>query len=942
MADDILSVGLDTSGFSPEKKKNLQDFILLFETLEKYDGRKFSPLQGSGLGEFNASAQETNALLTQINFKLATLNSNVDGFTTKAAAGIKKVKIETVDTNNQVNNLGRTLTRMLGYLRTAAYVLPGIGLAGIFNLGFQAIVPLLDKMGIMSTEEEKQIKLVKEWTVAMEQLEEQFYKIYEANKKMFDSIGKGSIGDLLEQIDEGKLAGVSKYATLLKEIAELKQRSADADKPINANNGSGGIQYFINEGISLNEQIKAKALELDLLQTGNLQHTDENGKSKKYSKDESKEQIDLLNAEIKSIEFKYKEVEKIVHEYYDSHDLLSKKQKETEKYILDENRKEYVKNETEKLNLTIENNKNIVKNKLSSDSEILNAEKDILKAKQGIIGLNLFNVTEDKDIYGNASKSTQELSIAKNKAETENLIAIEETKEKLFELTEGFYQRDLKANTETEKNKLDSIALANERIFQNDKKSLQERLDAYKAYIKAKNDIAYLEEKKDLDVLGLSPAQKGEISSNREKNVANNSANAEKVLYDIVYSSEQAKLKAIIDGNILQDQEMKAQHAKELEDLNTSFANKTISYRAFIGKKKEIDQRYKISEEEQNITNDIQELKRLDDLLKEQEARRDSFAQQANSTTNAKQKEQFSAEFDAETLAINDTNKEKLTAQQKLDKDLLDQEKATAEKLLTGQKQLESNKKAIQQAAFNLAKQLVDQDYQNRIEKIGLEKEAQDEQFASRETALEKSSLNEKNKTAYEIQLSEQKREYNISALKEEKKLKHDQALEDKELALSESAINGFQAVTKTLAEYGGTPLGFALALSVGTLAALQTASIALTDIPGYEFGTQGTPHGGGLARIGEGGKLEKVKEPGRAAYFVNEDQIVNLPKGTEVFPMNDTPVFGSSVDNSGWEQTMMIVGAIKKQKKEIKNIIKPVLTVNMGWEAYKNRIFNG
>lgn len=41
--------------------------------------------------------------------------------------------------NNGLANIGRSLTRGLGYLRTLAYVLPGIGIAGIFNLLFEGL-----------------------------------------------------------------------------------------------------------------------------------------------------------------------------------------------------------------------------------------------------------------------------------------------------------------------------------------------------------------------------------------------------------------------------------------------------------------------------------------------------------------------------------------------------------------------------------------------------------------------------------------------------------------------------------------------------------------------------------------------------------------------------------------------------------------------------------
>lgn len=61
-----------------------------------------------------------------------------------------------IETNTAVQatglaNVGRQLTRGLGYLRTLAYVLPGIGIAGIFTLAFEAISQTADKLGFFNS-----------------------------------------------------------------------------------------------------------------------------------------------------------------------------------------------------------------------------------------------------------------------------------------------------------------------------------------------------------------------------------------------------------------------------------------------------------------------------------------------------------------------------------------------------------------------------------------------------------------------------------------------------------------------------------------------------------------------------------------------------------------------------------------------------------------------
>src|SRR6185437_4546968 len=71
---DYLSLGLDVSGFDETKKTRLNEFILLFEKLEKFDGKIYNPILGSGLTEFNTKLAESNKLLDEMNSKINSTN----------------------------------------------------------------------------------------------------------------------------------------------------------------------------------------------------------------------------------------------------------------------------------------------------------------------------------------------------------------------------------------------------------------------------------------------------------------------------------------------------------------------------------------------------------------------------------------------------------------------------------------------------------------------------------------------------------------------------------------------------------------------------------------------------------------------------------------------------------------------------------------------------
>lgn len=81
-----------------------------------------------------------------------------------------------------------------------------------------------------------------------------------------------------------------------------------------------------------------------------------------------------------------------------------------------------------------------------------------------------------------------------------------------------------------------------------------------------------------------------------------------------------------------------------------------------------------------------------------------------------------------------------------------------------------------------------------------------------------------------------------------------------------------------------GTPYrAIQIPLAIG-VAAAQTALILAQPLPKYEKGTQGKPHKGGKALVGEV-RPEVILEPGRNPYVVEKPSILNLPKGTEVIP---------------------------------------------------------
>ena len=70
--------------------------------------------------------------------------------TTEATAATAANTAAQSANSNAFENVGRSLTRGLGYLRTLAYILPGIGIAGIFTLAFGAIEKAANSLGLFN------------------------------------------------------------------------------------------------------------------------------------------------------------------------------------------------------------------------------------------------------------------------------------------------------------------------------------------------------------------------------------------------------------------------------------------------------------------------------------------------------------------------------------------------------------------------------------------------------------------------------------------------------------------------------------------------------------------------------------------------------------------------------------------------------------------------
>jgi len=174
-----------------------------------------------------------------------------------------------------------------------------------------------------------------------------------------------------------------------------------------------------------------------------------------------------------------------------------------------------------------------------------------------------------------------------------------------------------------------------------------------------------------------------------------------------------------------------------------------------------------------------------------------------------------------------------------------------------------------------------------------------------------------------ERQLADKKREIRVR-----------EAKAAKETALFNAIINTASAVVAALPNLG-------LSILAGTLGAIQIGLIASKPLPAYAEGTDNHP--GGRAIVGDGGKHEVIRYPdGRMALTPNKDTLIDLPKGSQVYP----DIASSGILGSGLPAVAMnrIEGVSASDMERIMNKTLAKMPVNNlvadaeGLRAYSER----
>lgn len=283
----------------------------------------------------------------------------------------------------------------------------------------------------------------------------------------------------------------------------------------------------------------------------------------------------------------------------------------------------------------------------------------------------------------------------------------------------------------------------------------------------------------------------------------------------------------------------------------------------------------------------------------------------------------------------------------KLELSLIDLEnkEETVDKELELERQKTEKLMELTERLVSATADLINTLFDARIQKIDEEIEKNNEKY---DNWLEKENLTEEQRKEIEAKRAQEEAELEKKKRKEQIK----QAIFNKSLKVAEIGMATALGIMQAYAQLG--PVGGTIAaVLIGVLGTIQTAAVLATPIPKYELGTK--DHKGGHAIVGEK-RPEVILEPNKQPYIVDRPSILDLPKHTKVIPsVNefdklqrasllaslDVQMNKLSPDNAvasfDDRYSAEIVQELKKMNKKKMNVIVQPAKVDLGHQIWRS-----
>ena len=269
-------------------------------------------------------------------------------------------------------------------------------------------------------------------------------------------------------------------------------------------------------------------------------------------------------------------------------------------------------------------------------------------------------------------------------------------------------------------------------------------------------------------------------------------------------------------------------------------------------------------------------------------------------------------------------------------KNFEDKDKAKAEKT-----------KAIHQkineaitTGLEVGQSIVDSFYQKQLDYQQQLLDGIEQRRQAEEDAINGSMMSDKKKQEAIRALNAQTHQQEKQIQNEMKRIKREQAIADRVASILRVVENTAIAITAALAIPG---YGQVLARIDAAIGAAQVAAILAQPLPVYGQGIgikDGDPtHPGGLAVIGD--RPEYVLEPGKDPYFTDSAHIADLKRGTRVIPEEDMIAGSMGLMTPSLLKSLNIVnndfsalqGTIKAEVGDLKQAIIKKQEVHFSWD---------
>lgn len=578
----------------------------------------------------------------------------------------------------------------------------------------------------------------------------------------------------------------------------------------------------------------------------------------------------------------------------------------------------------------------------SSNSQKLAANSDYVTQS-----IKLLKLQEQNELEAAGLGSTR--GGKDSRAQALNRAAIEQTTQNEISavLTQGQKTRQdiqknaIEAELRLGKARVQGIQDEDNLIINNQKSSLQARIDANENYVNKTVSQLVIEERAALRATNLPKnaakddatqhntrlAIEQEFQNQRNQVIETGNKNAEKIQADGIKELTEL-FKTLDDSAIDTLQDGLNQRVRDIEKAaSNSIDIETDRYTKGIINEKQYNERIKLITDVANRDKIAKELKTAKTILDAQSALFvlsgiTGLPVGGNITTK---------DIEANKGKVSDLESAFTKAQDavKIDKGKLNDN-------LTG--------KAGTAAAIGDAQQLqedgsrlLQQEYQHEIDLLEQKKQLIEDSAKSEIDAVNSSIASEKTKQNQINVINAHTAQQEAQIAVQEQKIKEKQAKYDRALAIANIIENTAVGATKAT----GTIFGISLVPIIIALGAAELATVLATPLPSFADG--GTASGWSL--WGEAG-VEAAKEPGKDPYLSTGPQIKNFPTGTRIYSNAELMAMNAPVkvdytgaEQIGWRELKQSIDALNKpterRRKQPINII-----LDSAHESYRRKYF--